>query len=98
MTTGDGGFVTTNDDEVALIASLFRDKTYLRDGSVGRGGQPIPFFALNYRVNGLHAAVGLAQLGKLRGLMQRRDDIARRYYAELADLKEFSLPRTDPGC
>ncbi|MDA0336338.1 MAG: DegT/DnrJ/EryC1/StrS family aminotransferase [bacterium] len=97
MTTGDGGFVTTNDDEVARIASLFRDKTYLRDGSVGRGGQPIPFFALNYRANGLHAAVGLAQLGKLAGLVQRRDDIARRYYAELADLKNFDLPRLTDG-
>jgi perosamine synthetase len=93
MTTGDGGFVTTNDDEVARIASLFRDKTYLRDGSVGRGGQPIPFFALNYRANGLHAAVGLAQLGKLDALVERRDQIARRYYAELADLQDFDLPR-----
>lgn len=97
MTTGDGGFVTTNDDDVARIAALFRDKTYLRDGSVGRGGQPIPFFALNYRANGLHAAVGLAQLRKLDGLVRRRDDIARRYYAELSDLKDFDLPRLSDG-
>ena len=97
MTTGDGGFVTTDNDEVARIASLFRDKTYLRDGSVGRGGQPIPFFALNYRANGLHAAVGLAQLGKLDALVHRRDDIARRYYAELEDLKDFTLPTLVDG-
>ncbi len=97
MTTGDGGFVTTNDDEVARIASLFRDKTYLRDGSVGRGGQPIPFFALNYRANGLHAAVGLAQLGKLEALVQRRDEIARRYYTEFSGLNSFDLPRLTEG-
>ena len=52
MSTGDGGFVTTDDDDTARLASLFRDKTYIRDGSVGRGGQPIPFFALNYRYTG----------------------------------------------
>ncbi len=97
MTTGDGGFVTTDDGEVARIASLFRDKTYLRDGSVGRGGQPIPFFALNYRANGLHAAVGLAQLDKLGALVRRRDQIARRYYAELADLESFDLPHLIEG-
>ena len=97
MTTGDGGFVTTDDDEVARIAALFRDKTYLRDGSVGRGGQPIPFFALNYRANGLHAAVGLAQLGKLDALVARRDQIARRYYAELADLPGLELPQLGDG-
>ncbi|MFC1525623.1 DegT/DnrJ/EryC1/StrS family aminotransferase [Candidatus Latescibacterota bacterium] len=97
MTTGDGGFVTTDDDDTARIASLFRDKTYIRDGSVGRGGQPIPFFALNYRGNGLHAAVGLAQLGKLPRVFQRRDEIARRYYAELGDLKDLELPRLVEG-
>ena len=79
MTTGDGGFVTTGDDDTARIASLFRDKTYIRDGSVGRGGQPIPFFALNYRANGLHAAVGRAQLAKLPALVARRREIAARY-------------------
>jgi len=98
MTTGDGGFVATDDEGVARIASLFRDKTYIRDGSVGRGGQPIPFFALNYRANGLHAAVGLAQLGKLDGVVARRDRIARRYYDELADLPDLHLPEiTEQG-
>jgi dTDP-4-amino-4,6-dideoxygalactose transaminase len=97
MTTGDGGFVATNDDETGRIASLFRDKTYIRDGSVGRGGQPIPFFALNYRANGLHAAVGRAQLAKLPGLVARRRAIASRYYDELGDLEGLSLPRIVEG-
>jgi len=97
MTTGDGGFVTTNDEEVARIASLFRDKTYIRDGSVGRGGQPIPFFALNYRGTGLHAAVGLAQLGKLDWVVRRRDEIVRRYYRELGDLPGLHLPELVEG-
>ncbi|MEE2658613.1 MAG: DegT/DnrJ/EryC1/StrS family aminotransferase [Candidatus Latescibacterota bacterium] len=92
MTTGDGGFVVTDDDDTAAIANLFRDKTYIRDGSVGRGGQPIPFFALNYRGTGLHAAVGMAQLEKLDALVHRRDAIARRYYDELSDLPDLSLP------
>lgn len=97
MTTGDGGFVGTDDDETARIASLFRDKTYIRDGSVGRGGQPIPFFALNYRANGLHAAVGRAQLAKLPALVARRREIAERYYDELGGLEGLSLPRIVEG-
>jgi dTDP-4-amino-4,6-dideoxygalactose transaminase len=97
MTTGDGGFVVTNDDETAQIANLFRDKTYIRDGSIGRGGQPIPFFALNYRANALHAAVGLAQLRKLGWVVERRNEIARRYYAELEGLRDLELPRLVEG-
>jgi perosamine synthetase len=97
MSTGDGGFVTTNDRDVANIANLFRDKTYLRDPSPPRGEQPIPFFALNYRPTCLQAAVGIAQLHKLEPLVARRDQIARRYYAELASLPNLELPRLAEG-
>ncbi len=97
MTTGDGGFVMTDDDETAKIAGLFRDKTYIRDGSIGYGDQPIPFFALNYRPTCLQAAVGLAQLHKLNALVARRDEIARCYYAELGNLPHLKLPRIVEG-
>ncbi len=97
MSTGDGGFVMTNDDKTAEIADLFRDKTYIRDGSVGRGGQPIPFFALNYRPTGLQGAVGIAQLHKLDRLVSRRDEIVKRYYRELSDLKDLNLPKIVEG-
>ena len=93
MSTGDGGFVTTNDAPTARLADLFRDKTYIRDGSIPRGGQPIPFFALNYRPSGLQAAVGIAQLRRLKDLVARRDRIARRYYGELADLPHLEFPK-----
>jgi len=97
MSTGDGGFVTTDDDNTARLADLFRDKTYIRDGSVQRGGQPIPFFALNYRPSCLQAAVGIAQLRRLSDLVARRDQIARRYYGELANLPHLEFPRIVEG-
>ena len=97
MSTGDGGFVTTDDELTGALAGLFRDKTYIRDGSVGRGGQPIPFFALNYRPTCLQAAVGLAQLHKLDHVVSRRDQIAQRYYRELSDLPNLELPEIVDG-
>ncbi|NKB67718.1 MAG: DegT/DnrJ/EryC1/StrS family aminotransferase [Candidatus Latescibacteria bacterium] len=97
MSTGDGGFVTTDDEGTARLADLFRDKTYIRDGSVQRGGQPIPFFALNYRPTCLQAAVGIVQLRRLRELVFRRDQIARRYYSELAHLPHLEFPRIVEG-
>jgi dTDP-4-amino-4,6-dideoxygalactose transaminase len=68
MSSGDGGFITTNDDDTAHIARLFRDKTYVRDRKINRGEQPISFFAPNYRPTGLQAAVGIAQLHKLEAI------------------------------
>ena len=97
MSTGDGGFVTTNDDQTAELASLFRDKTYLRGQKLERGAQPIPFFGLNYRPTNLQAAVGIAQLHKLEHLVARCDQIVRRYYEELADLPHLDFPKIAEG-
>ena len=97
MSTGDGGFVLTADEAVAEIASLFRDKTYIRTGKISRGRQPIPFFAPNYRPTCLQAAVAIAQLRKLPALVERRRAIAYRYYAELSDLPGLDLPRLIDG-
>jgi dTDP-4-amino-4,6-dideoxygalactose transaminase len=58
MTTGEGGIITTNDDEVARRCRMIRghgqDVRYRHD-----------LFGLNWRMQDLNAAIGLAQLGKL---------------------------------
>lgn len=97
ISTGDGGIVTTNDHAVAETARYFRDKTYIRDGSVGRGEQPILFFAMNYRPTQLQAAVALVGLKKLPALVERRAAMVARYYRELADLPHLDLPRIADG-
>jgi len=97
ISTGDGGFVTTDDDRTAEIASLFRDKTYLRNRRLPRGEQPILFFALNYRPTCLQAGVGLAQLRKLDALVARRNETVARYYRELPDLEGLELPTIVDG-
>ena len=93
LSTGDGGYVTTDDDTTADIARLFRDKTYLRDEKLERGAQPIPFFGANLRPTNLQAAIAIAQLRKLEGLVARRDQIARRYLAELGGLPHLDFPK-----
>jgi perosamine synthetase len=92
MTVGEGGFVTTNDDETARIASMFRDKAYIRDEPVPGGRQPVPFAALNYRPTAIDGAIALAQLGKLDYLVSRRKEIAAMYFEGLSDLPGFELP------
>ena len=93
MSTGDGGFVTTNDDQTGEIARLYRDKTYLRGQTIERGMQPIPFFGTNLRPTNLHAAVAIAQLHKLERTVARREQIVRRYYNELNDLPNLDFPQ-----
>jgi len=97
MSTGDGGFVTTNDGEIAQIARWYRDKSYQREKKFPRGQEPCPFFGLNFRPTNLQAAVAIAQYRKLAGVVRRRAAIVRRYYEELSDLKDLELPKICDG-
>ena len=99
MSTGDGGFITTQDDEIARIARLYIDKTYSR-GEVRRGDETLLFAAINARPTCLTAAVALAQLERLDENLARREEIVQRYIRELSGLPHLRLPeiRRDVRC
>ncbi len=69
MTTGEGGMVITNDEEIWRNASEYHDHGH--DHAVnpgGRGGEGRRFVGFNYRMMELQGAMGLAQLAKLDGM------------------------------
>jgi perosamine synthetase len=71
---GSGGAVLTNNDELEDIAKLFVDKCYFRDG---RKRNPY-FLAPNYQMTELQGAVAVAQLGKVAGIVDRRNKLGMR--------------------
>lgn len=82
MTTGEGGMVMTNDPELARRMFLFINKAW-------GYGDPNPdhyFLALNYRMNEVTAAVGIAQLAKLSGVVKRRRATAARFIEKISDI------------
>lgn len=97
ISCGDGGYVTTNDDEAGAVALMFRDKAYNRKIKSPRGQEPVPFFGLNYRGTCLQAAVALCQLRKLPENVARRRAIAKVYFSELDGLKSLDLPKVLDG-
>jgi perosamine synthetase len=88
ITTGEGGMITTDDDRLADGIRL------LRSHGGRRTGNRFTFEAAgyNYRLSDILAAVGVAQLRKLDGLLERRRGIARRYRELLAGEDRLSLP------
>ncbi len=72
MTTGEGGIVTTNNEELARRMFLHINKAW----GYGDENADHYFLALNYRMSELQAAVALAQLEKLDDCVQRRIDNA----------------------
>lgn len=93
ITTGEGGIVITNDDELAKRISLIRNH-----GEVIVDHYPVETIAgiigYNYRMTELEAAVGIAQFNKLDKLNSHRIHLAE-YLTE--KLQKFKPIITAPG-
>jgi perosamine synthetase len=78
ITTGEGGAITTDSDEVAQRARFLRDHGMSKElrywhTEVG----------YNYRMTNLQAALGVAQLGQIGTFLAERDRILESYHRHL---------------
>ena len=88
ITTGEGGIVVTNDDELARRMYLFINKAW-------GYGDPKPdhyFLAPNYRLTELQGAVASAQLPKLQGVVEKRRQLADSLTDQLQGLPGVRPP------
>ena len=96
MTTGEGGMVTTNDDEIAEKVRLFRSHgmtTASYDRFKGHASSyDVVLLGYNYRMDDVHAAIGLAQLKKVDSLHERRRMVYRWYWEALEGNPHVVLP------
>jgi dTDP-4-amino-4,6-dideoxygalactose transaminase len=79
MTTGEGGAITTNDENLASRARLMRSH-----GLEGRDDHLVLGF--NFRMTEMAAAMGIVQLGKLDGFNRKRRENAEYLHEGLRDL------------
>ncbi len=93
ITTGEGGFVATDDAALARRVFLFVNKAW------GYGdAQPDHYFlAPNYRMTELQGAVGLAQLEKLQGSIDARIATANALTQRLHGVAGIMTPRVADG-
>ena len=89
ITTGEGGMITTDDDALAERIALLRSH-----GGVRQDGRFVFEAAgFNYRMSDILAAVGVAQMRKLDGLIASKRQMAVRMTALLEDVEGITLPR-----
>jgi perosamine synthetase len=92
VTTGEGGAVTTADDDLAeRVRSLRHHGWSPSDAYVD---MPAPAF--NYRISDVLCALGIPQLRRLAELHAAYERVARGYAERLAHL-DLVLPSTDAG-
>ncbi len=94
MTTGDGGMTITNNKDYYERMKLFADKGYARKGW---GARAYLFHAPNYRMNEMVGAVGRAQLGKIKGVIEKRRALAVRLSEALSQIEGIDPAPVTPG-
>lgn len=93
LTTGEGGMLVTNRDDVYERVRILRDH--------GRHPGDFLFFneevAFKYKMSSMQAALGLAQLERVRELVDRKREIFSWYRKELGHLDGLALNYEAPG-
>ncbi|WP_041081640.1 DegT/DnrJ/EryC1/StrS family aminotransferase [Thermotoga profunda] len=81
ITTGEGGIIVTDNEEIARMCKSMRnqgrgeDEAWLNHVRLG----------YNYRIDELSAALGYAQLTHLEDILYKRDNVAKRYSQMLSE-------------
>ncbi|MHA2121153.1 MAG: DegT/DnrJ/EryC1/StrS family aminotransferase [Promethearchaeota archaeon] len=91
MVTGEGGIVTTNDEELKRKVSIGRN--YGDDGSYD-----CEFTGMNARMSEMHAILGLESLNGLEKNLATRSKMAELYKSELASIPGIKFQKISSSC
>jgi perosamine synthetase len=102
LTTGEGGMVTTNDDRLAERLRPLRQHAMTVSDVTRHNTKSVVLesydeVGYNFRMTDMQAAIGLVQLGRVEGFIDRRRTLAARYTDELAKLGWLTPPCEPDG-
>ena len=98
ITTGEGGMITTNNDELAEKCRVVRNHGTTRNDGEYQGldyGYTCAMPSSNYRMSEFHAVLGLAQNKYLQSFIERRNEIADIYNERLSKVEWLQTPFKD---
>ena len=92
ITTGEGGILVTDDEELARLGRSMRNQ------GRGEGGGWLDHERLgyNYRMDELSAALGCSQMERIEEILEKRAKVAEMYGEKLARVEEVQVPFIAP--
>jgi len=103
ITTGEGGMLITDDEEIAIKVSSLRDhgagKSDLQRHKE-KSGSLLPEFNIrgyNYRMTDIQGAIGVCQMKKAEKLLEERKKIASKYDLAFKNIDPLSSPSVPEG-
>ena len=95
--------VVTNSEELYKRLILFRSHGITRDETMMTEQQGDWYYqqlelGYNYRITDISCALGLSQMDKLVGFLERRRQIAKRYNEAFCDVSQIKIPMQLADC
>jgi len=92
ITTGEGGIIVTDDENIAKVARSLRNQ--------GRGEMGAWLhherLGYNYRMDEMSAALGVSQLKRIENFLQKREKVAQMYTEKLKKFSWVRPPKVKP--
>ena len=102
ITTGEGGMVLTDNLEIADRVRSFRhhgiDVDFRKRNTANLWLYDVINLGYNYRITDFSCALGISQLKKLDGWLERRREIVHQYDLAFASMPEIETPYVIPEC
>ncbi len=94
ITTGEGGAVLTDNKNIADVC-----RSMANQGREPKGEKWLSHIRLgyNYRLDEMSAALGLAQIKRIKEIIKKRNKVAKLYGQKLKSIKEIETPFVNPG-
>lgn len=94
ITTGEGGMILTDDDDLADMCVSLRNQG--RGKSAGWLSHER--LGYNYRISDINCALGIAQLSRIDEIKAKRKQVAKWYQQMLSDDDRLIVPTEPDGC
>lgn len=111
ITTGEGGVIVTDDDQIASLCRSYRNQGRADAQAPSRPTDAVPLdsrsgswlaherLGFNYRLSEINCALGIAQMERLDEMLAARCRVAGLYMNRLMDFSDLILPNmgVEPG-
>jgi len=99
ISTGEGGMLVTNNEEMAKKARLLRSHGMTTMSYQRATGHATSYDILelgyNYRMDDIRASIGVVQMKKLSDDLKKRINVRKRYIEQLSKVKGIAVPFAD---